>query len=237
MQRSIYIGYDPREADAYSVCRGSLLKHLKQSIPIHALVLMQLQADRLYTRPIERISGRMIDVLSRRPDYNGAMSTEFAISRFLVPHLAKSGWALFQDCDMLVRKDISKLFDLCDPSKALMCVQHEYQPSRREKMDGQIQTPYPRKNWSSLMAFNCDHPANKRLTLELINTAPGKDLHGFCWLKDHEIGALPQEWNFLIGESMKNDDPAVAHFTNGVPSMKGYENCKFSDEWRRADIA
>lgn len=231
--RSIYIGYDPRERDAYSVCRGSLVRHLSEDIPVKGVVLAQLQADGLYKRPIERITGHMIDVLSRRKDYNGEMSTEFAISRFFVPILAK-GWALFMDCDMLVRRDICEVFDLCDPSKAVMCVQHDYQPSNREKMDGQIQTPYPRKNWSSFMLFNCDHPANKRLTLDLLNTAPGKDLHRFCWLKDDEIGSLPQEWNFLVGHSDPEIEPAVVHFTEGIPSMRRYKNVPYADEWRAA---
>ncbi len=234
MKRSIYIGYDPREADAYAVARGSLLKHLSEPISVHGLVLAQLQADGLYTRPVERIAGRLFDVKSRRADYSGAMSTEFALSRFFVPMVAQTGWALFMDCDMLVRRDIAKLFALADSSKAVMCVQHDYTPSRREKMRGEIQTPYDRKNWSSLMLFNCDHPANSAMTLDLLNNAVGKDLHGFCWLEDHHIGALPQTWNFLVGESARDDDPSVVHFTNGVPSMTGYESVAFADEWRAA---
>lgn len=234
MQRSIYIGYDPREADAFAVCRGSLLRHLTGSIPVHSLVLAQLQADELYRRPIEKISGRMIDVKSRRSDYNGEMSTEFAISRFFVPMLARDGWALFMDSDMLVRRDIGELFALVDPSKAVMCVQHSYAPSRREKMRGQLQTPYRRKNWSSLMLFNCNHVANARLTLNMLNESPGKYLHQLCWLKDSEIGALPAEWNFLVGETPPVDDPAIVHFTNGVPARRGYETCDYADEWRAA---
>lgn len=234
MRRSIYIGYDPREADAFAVCRGSLLKHMIESVPVNALVLAQLQADCLYQRPIEKISGRMIDVKSRRSDYNGEMSTEFAISRFFVPMVAREGWALFMDSDMLVRRDIGELFALADPSKAVMCVQHSYKPSRREKMNGQLQTPYRRKNWSSLMLFNCEHPANARLTLDLLNESPGKYLHQFCWLRDSEIGALPPEWNFLEGESTAVDNPAIVHFTNGVPSRRGYEKSPHADEWRAA---
>lgn len=234
MERSIYIGYDPREAEAFSVCRGSLLRHLTGEIPVKGVVLAQLQCDGLYTRPIERHSGHLIDVLSRRPDYNGAMSTEFAISRFFVPMLAKTGWALFMDCDMLVRKDIADVFKLCDPTKAVMCVQHEYEPSSREKMDGQIQTPYYRKNWSSFAIFNCDHPANKRLTPELLNSAVGKSLHAFSWLKDDEIGALPHEWNFLVGHTDEAIDPAIVHYTEGLPNMRGYEDSQYANEWREA---
>lgn len=234
MERSIYIGYDPREAEAFSVCRGSLLRHLTEEIPVKGVVLAQLQCDGLYTRPIERHSGHLIDVLSRRPDYNGAMSTEFAISRFFVPMLAKTGWALFMDCDMLVRRDIADVFKLCDPTKAVMCVQHEYEPSNRKKMDGQVQTPYYRKNWSSFMLLNVDHPANKRLTPELLNSAVGKSLHAFSWLKDDEIGALPHEWNFLVGHTDEAIDPAVVHYTEGLPNMRGYEDSQYANEWREA---
>jgi lipopolysaccharide biosynthesis glycosyltransferase len=205
---------------------------MSEPIPIHALVLDQLKAEELYRRPMEKIAGRLIDVLSRRPDYQGYMSTEFALSRFLVPYLAQDGWALFMDCDMLVRKDIGKVFELCDDSKAVMCVKHDYMPSHREKMDGQVQTPYGRKNWSSFMLFNCDHPSNANLGLDLINSVPGRDLHAFCWLKDDEIGELPPEWNFLIGEQEEQKDPAIAHFTLGTPDLARYAKQPFAEEWR-----
>lgn len=234
MKRSIYIGYDPREADAYSVCRGSLLRHLSEPITVHGLVLAQLQADGLYMRPTERISGRLIDVLSRRPDYSGYMSTEFALSRFFVPMLARDGWALFMDSDMLVRDDIATVFAMADPSRAVMCVKHEYAPAQAVKMDGQKQTAYLRKNWSSFMLFNCDHPANGWLTLDNLNNKPGVDLHSFCWLKPDEIGALPPRWNYLVGEKAACDNPAVVHFTNGCPDMRGYEDVAYADEWRAA---
>lgn len=231
-KKSIYVGYDQREADAYNICLSSIRKNLSNDILIEGLFLDELQASGLYTRPTIRKEGKLIDVNSIRSDYEGAMSTEFAISRFLVPHIAREGWALFMDCDMLVRKDLNKVFELCDPDKALMCVKHDYQPSNREKMDGQVQVPYPRKNWSSFMIFNCDHPANENLTPYMINTLPGKTLHNFFWLHDDLIGELPAEWNFLVGEQDHIIDPAVVHFTEGLPSMKGYENCLYADEWR-----
>lgn len=229
---SIFIGYDQREQDAFHVARSSLLRHLSVHIPVRSLVLQQLQADGFYVRPTERVAGRLVDVLSRRPGYGGYMSTEFALSRFLAPFLARTGWVAFTDCDVLVRKDFAELFRLCEPSKALMCVKHQHQPSEDLKMDGQVQTAYARKNWSSVMVFNCDHPAMQRLTLQYFNTAPGIDLHQLRWLEDDEIGALPPEWNYLVGEDEPMANPALVHFTNGIPSMKGYENQPFADEWR-----
>ena len=231
--RSIWIGYDPREADAFAVARASIRRHASESFPVMALELPKLREAGLYTRPTSRSEGRLWDDISEAP-----MATEFAISRFLVPHLAGTGWALFMDSDMLVRKDITKLFELADPSKAVMCVKHAHAPEERTKMDGQLQTFYRRKNWSSVVLFNCDHPANDALTVELINMVPGRDLHAFCWLQDDEIGELPLEWNWLAGVSPPLADPAIVHHTLGIPSMPGYEDSPFADEWRsELDVA
>lgn len=227
MNKSIWIGRDRREEAAFNVARSSLLKHLSETIPVHALELPALKASGLYQRPTEEKDGRLIDVLSKREDFDGSMSTDHAIGRFYVPHLA-SGWALFMDGDMLVRSDIASVFDGLDPAKALYCVQHDHRPTNSVKMDGQVQTQYARKNWSSFMVFNCEHPSNKALSLSLLNSAPGRDLHRFCWLSDEEIGSLDSTWNWLVGYS----EPKVVHFTSGTPDMPGYENVPYADEWR-----
>lgn len=228
MKRSVFIGYDPRETDAYLVTRESIRKHLKGWLPIEPLILQQLRERGLYRRETLTLGGRMIDAISDAP-----MSTEFAISRFLALHLARNGWAAFMDCDMLVRTDLNELFELADPTKAVMCVQHEHVPAASTKMDDQIQLRYARKNWSSLMLFNASHPANQRLTVDMINALPGRDLHAFCWLKDDEIGALGPEWNYLVGTGQKVTDPKIVHFTNGIPRLAGYEESEFADEWRQ----
>lgn len=227
MKRSIYIGWDPREQTAFSVAMTSVRSHLSEFIPIHGLVLSEVSQHGLYTRPIERRDGRMWDTLSDAP-----MSTEHANCRFLVPRLAKTGWALFMDGDMLARADLVEMFDQLDPSKAVYCVQHRHEPEPGVKMDGQIQTRYARKNWTSFIAFNADHPANQALTLELINTVPGRDLHRLCWLNDAEIGELGPEWNFLVGHTDPAVEPKVVHFTDGTPDMPGYEHQPYAAEWR-----
>ena len=227
MQRSIWIGYDPREVEAFAVCRHSLRRHAP-NIPIHAVVLDELRAAGLSRRPTSKRDGKMWDDISEAP-----CSTQFAISRFLTPHLAHEGWALFMDCDILARTDVNKLFALVDPSKAVMCVQHpNYTPPDAVKMDGQLQLLYARKNWSSVTLFNCSHPANARLTVGIVNQVPGRDLHRFAWLNDDEIGALPPEWNFLVGVSDPSIDPALVHFTSGGPWFEGYENVPYADEWK-----
>lgn len=230
--RSIFIGWDPREADAFAVCERSIRRQSTAHARISSINLDDMRGRGLYWRKtLEHHTLRgssLFDVISSAP-----MSTEFAISRFLTPRLAGGGWALFMDCDMLIRRDIADLFALADPRFAVMVVKHPTPVASATgfKMDGQIQTSYRCKNWSSVMLFNCDHASNRRLG-PLVNTAPGRDLHAFCWLDPSEIGELPPEWNYLIGVSERQTDPAIAHFTLGVPSMPGYGDCQFADEWR-----
>ena len=236
-RRSIFIGYDPREHDAYAACEWSLRRLMGQLPPIqiNALVLQDLRARGLYRRPTQQRPGVdrpvLFDVIS-----DHAMATEFAISRFLIGQLAGQGYAVFMDCDMLVRANLHRLFDFCekDNSKAVWCVKHRHEPACGLKMDGQIQSAYSRKNWSSVMVWNVDHEANKSLTLEMINALPGRDLHRFCWLDESEIGELPVEWNWLVGHSPAVESPKIVHFTDGIPSMRGFENSIYADEWRAA---
>lgn len=227
MRRSVWIGFDPREADAFAVAKHSCERHMVKPVPVRGIVLDEMRRRGLYWRPTGTRDGRLWDGISEAP-----MSTEFAISRFLTPLLAGAGWALFSDADMLFRSNVDRLFDLADPDKAVMVVKHRHEPEPGVKMDGQVQTRYARKNWSSVMLFNCGHPANQRLTVDLLNTVPGRDLHRFCWLEDSEIGELDQSWNWLAGHSDPEIDPDIVHFTDGVPSMAGYEDAPYGDEWR-----
>lgn len=233
MKRRVFIGFDPREAAAFAVARFSLMRHMNPILPINGLVLDKLRYMGLYWRPTEMRDGPtgrpiMWDVISDAP-----MSTEHANARFLVKEIARTGWALFMDGDILVRENINALFDMLDPKKAVYCVWHDQPEGEAVKMDGQAQVPYARKNQSSVMAINCQHPANEALTVEMINTLPGRDLHKFCWLRDEHIGRLPREWNYLIGASEPLFSPSVCHFTLGVPDMPGYETCEYAEAWRK----
>lgn len=230
MDRVVFIGVDKRELDAFIVARHSLKRH-SPFTTVHGLILQDMRAYGHYKRPTNVIGGKLHDDISDAP-----MSTEFALSRFLVPMMARNmgaKHALFVDCDMLFRADVQELFALADDRYAVMCVKHENKHEPGVKMDGCIQTRYARKNWSSVMLFNCRHPSNYALDVNLINSATGRDLHGFCWLKDHEIGELPARFNHLISVDKPSDDVSIAHFTLGVPSMPGYEQCEFADEWRK----
>jgi lipopolysaccharide biosynthesis glycosyltransferase len=228
---AVYIGYDPREDAAFAVARESCKYYSNMPIPVYGLLLQDLIEADLYKRPIEFKPSAadkpvMWDVVSDAP-----MSTEHANARFFVPMIAKEGWALFVDGDVMFRSDISKLFRKFDESKAVYCVHHEHKPKNKTKMDGQVQTKYKRKNWSSVIAFNCDHPANKALTLDVLNNTPGRDLHALFWLADCDIGELDASWNYLVGHSDPEIEPDIVHFTDGIPTMAGYGNVPYAGEW------
>lgn len=223
----VYIGYDNRMPMAYGVAVKSLIRH-SGNVDVRPLLLPTLEAQGLYNRPTVRNEGRFWDVKSDAP-----MASEFSLSRFLVPHLSDyKGWSLFTDSDFLFRENIEKLFSLAEPTKAVMVVKHNYNPSETIKMDNQIQTQYWRKNWSSCMLFNNAHPENKRIFPLLNGDVTGKFLHQFGWLNDEQIGELPHEWNWLEGHSPMKLNPKIVHFTRGIPSMVGYEDIPYADEWR-----
>lgn len=227
MKRSIYIGYDPREHTEFEVAASTAARF--SDAKVSPIRLPEMRARGLYRRDVVRRGAQLFDPISDAP-----MSTEFAISRFLTPRLAGSGWALFMDSDVLVRGSLDDLFALADPGYAVMCVKHHHQPDEIVKMDGQAQTRYVRKNWSSVCLWNVDHPSNQRLTVEMVNSVPGRDLHSFSWLENHEIGSLDTRWNFLVGHSPEGINPSIVHFTDGTPLMRGYENQPYADEWRAA---
>lgn len=254
MPRTICIGYDPREDEAYRVAYASAREC--SDADVLPIKLDKCRELGLYRRKHEVREGRNYDVISDAP-----MSTEFAISRFLAPEIArrhqgpyhqgKRGWVVFMDCDTLVlpnqtsaaraakRPALEALFMTVEQHDyfAVACVKHEHNPPPGLKMDGQMQVLYARKNWSSVMAINMDHEANRSLTVKLINAVPGRDLHRFCWLdgRDDLIYGLDPRWNYLVGHSKHYGiRPWIVHFTEGVPSMPGYENCDFADDWRAA---
>ena len=208
----IAIGHDPREACVYHVCSQSIIENATQ--PVCFIPIAQ----------------HLMHVDGQRDGTN-----QFIYSRYLVPYLqGYEGWAIWMDGDMVVNADISELWDLRDESKAVQVVKHDYKTRSPRKYIG---TPiendnvdYDRKNWSSVVLFNCGHPSNKLLTPEFVERATGKLLHRFEWLTDDEIGELPLEWNHLVGEY----DPAEAklyHHTLGSPGFEHYRDCESSRDW------
>lgn len=223
----VFIGWDPREAEVADVARYSIERHTDpNAVKVKYIKMDEMRARGLYTREHEQRGGQLWDIISDAP-----MSTQFAITRFLTPILSDTDWAVFCDCDFLWRVDVLDLLKLADPKYAVMCVQHNHVPKEDVKMDEQVQTRYRRKNWSSMMMFNCKHPSNEKLTVDLINSVPGRDLHGFCWLEDHEIGGVPVTWNWLEGTSDPSVDPNVVHYTRGGPWFDEWQDVAHGDLW------
>ena len=217
---NIYIGYDSREDLAYQVCRHSI-KSKSSTANIYPLKLNDLKEKGYYKRAEDKLG-----------------STEFTFSRFLVPILNNyKGWALFCDCDLLFLSPIEELFSLIDDKYAVMCVQHDYNPKGNTKMDGRAKSIYPRKNWSSLVLWNCSHPSNKKVTSELVNdpNTTGKYLHRFSWLEDDEIGAVSHEWNWLVGwyKEPQDGSPKAIHYTEGGPWFPEYRFCDYHEIWKK----
>jgi hypothetical protein len=209
----VFIGYDPREAVAFHTLAHSIQR--RSSIPVAIAPVMQSQLKGIYTRP-------------RGP----TESTEFSLTRFLVPLLSGyQGWSVFMDCDMLCRADIEQLAAHAEraPDKAVLVCKHDYTPSPERKFLNQVQTVYPRKNWSSMMLFN--NALCTALTADYVNRATGLELQRFAWMDDARIGDLPLEWNWLVGEYPYNPEARIVHFTLGGPYFDEYRQCDYAEEW------
>ena len=219
----IFVGWDSREDIAYQVCKQSILDTVSVPVEIIPLKQKELRKQELYWRKTDKLA-----------------STEFTFTRFLLPELTEfTGWALFIDCDFVALDDVAKLFNQTDDRYALMCAQHDYTPKETVKMDGQKQTVYPRKNWSSMMLINCSHRSNLALNKDLVNSPQidGKYLHRFSWLQDEEIGEISHEWNWLVGwyEEPKDGTPKFLHYTEGGPWFDEYYNCEYSSEYYKVE--
>lgn len=227
-RETVFIGFSQNELTATIIGELSIRLQTDSSRVHLRRISRQLLGPQTYRRATREYDGQLWDVISDAP-----MSTDHAIARFFIPWLMDfKGWALFTDGDILCRRDIREVFAAKDSRYGVQCVQHAPLPTTGHKKDGAIQTAYPRKNWSSVMLFNCEHESHQRLTPDLIlNQWPGRDLHAFKWLADSEIGPLDPAWNYLSGIEPRQSNPAIVHFTTGVPTTAGHENDPFAHEW------
>ena len=210
----IAIGFDQREAVAYHTFCQSILEKASAPVSFTPLVL-----------------GALKGFSETHTDGSNA----FIYSRFLTPWLMEfNGWAIFADGDMICLDDVAKLWALRDETKAVQVVQHNYQTKAHDKYLGNKNENYPRKNWSSVILWNCAHPKHKILTPEFVMQQTGAFLHRFTWLDDSEVGALPKEWNWLTTEYEDNYQASLLHYTLGTPCFKDYANSEMSDVWHQA---
>jgi len=211
----IFIGFDPRETIGFHVLSQSIHSRCSQPVSITPIALSQLGS-----------------LMSR--ERNSLQSTDFSFSRFLTPYLCNyDGWAIFMDCDMLVLEDIKHLWDLKNDKFAVQVVKHDHKPTEKKKFLDQTQSQYEKKNWSSVILFNCKKCKN--LTPNYVNTASGLDLHRFRWLDNEDlIGDIPHKWNHLANydEKVPSSQIANIHYTSGGPYFDDYINTDYADEWK-----
>lgn len=209
----IFIGYDPREAIAYHTCVNSIIRHASQPVSIMPVAL---------------------NLFKDYKETHNDGSNHFIYTRFLVPYLMNyTGWAIFIDGDMIVRDDIVKLWDLKNHNMDVMVVKHDYKTRMPIKYLGVKNEDYPRKNWSSVILWNCSNFPNRKLTPEFVQQSTGGFLHRFSWLEDNRIGELPPEWNWLPDEYGENSDAKLLHYTLGTPCFHEFANTPQANEWHR----
>lgn len=205
----IFTGYDPRQAIGWHAFAQSVIDHTRDPVSIIPLT-MNSQKDG---------------------------TNAFTYSRFLVPELCDfSGFAIFADgVDMLAVGDFAELWTMRDSGKAVQVVKHQYATKHARKYVGtEMEAPnedYRRKNWSSLILWNCAHPAHF-YAREMLRGSDGKYLHRFSWLKEDDIGELPKEWNWLADEYGENQDAKLLHWTAGQPGFYHYKDAPHAAEWR-----
>ena len=210
----IVVGFDQRESVAYHTFTQSVIEN--STIPVRFLPLS-------------------MSFLSNYKEVHKDGSNDFIYSRFLVPYMMNfKGWAIYADGDMVCLEDIKKLWNLRDNKYAVQVVKHDYKTKITEKYWGNKNEDYPRKNWSSLILWNCEHKSHKVLTPDFIENQSGAFLHRFSWIKDEEIGSLDKEWNWLAMEYEEKESIKLIHYTIGTPCFKEYEKTSLSSYWKKS---
>lgn len=212
----IFVGYDPKEAIAFHTCVNSIIRLSSEPVQIIPLAL---------------------NLLKDYTELHTDGSNSFVYSRFLVPYLQSfTGWAIYIDGDMILRTDIAELWNLQQPDKDVMVVQHDYKTKMPVKYLGAKNEDYPRKNWSSVILWNCNSFPNRKLTPNFVQQQTGSFLHRFNWLQDERIGRLPMEWNWLPDEFGPNANAKLLHWTLGTPCFKDFSSAPQSEEWHSERI-
>jgi lipopolysaccharide biosynthesis glycosyltransferase len=213
----LFIGADSRESVGLHVFLESLWRHT--SLPVDLTVLTPKIGERL----------------NIKSDGTNAFST----IRFAIPELMNyAGHAIFADgVDMLLRGDLAELWERRETTKptfGVQVVKHTYRTKHPKKYVGTTleadNADYDRKNWSSLVLWNCGHWTHLKARDKLLS-GDGKYLHRFSWLADSEIGELPKEWNWLVSEYPYNKDAKIAHYTLGLPGFEHYRRSDYAQEW------
>ena len=209
----VFVGYDPREAIAYHVCANSIIRNASAPVAIIPVAL---------------------NLFTDYKETHGDNSNHFVYTRFLVPYLMDfKGRAIFIDGDMVVRGDIIELYESLQTAHDVAVVKHDYKTRMPVKYMGAPNEDYPRKNWSSVIVWDCQSYPNRRLTPDFVQKQPGSFLHRFAWIDDDRIQALPPEWNWLPDELGENTEAKLLHYTLGTPCFREFADTTQAAEWHK----
>ena len=209
----VFVGYDPREAIAYHVCANSIIRNASAPVAIIPVAL---------------------NLFTDYKETHGDNSNHFVYTRFLVPYLMDfRGRAIFIDGDMVVRGDVIELYESLQTAHDVAVVKHDYKTRMPVKYMGAPNEDYPRKNWSSVIVWDCQSYPNRRLTPDFVQKQPGSFLHRFAWIDDDRIQALPPEWNWLPDELGENTQAKLLHYTLGTPCFREFADTTQAAEWHK----
>lgn len=209
MMLRIFTGWDQREAEGWHVFAQSVVEKCGQPV---AIVPLNMNAQRDGTNA-------------------------FTYSRFLVPHLCNfQGYAIFADgVDMVCQSDLAELWEQRSGWHAVQVVKHDYKTKHDRKYRGTVMEAanqdYERKNWSSLILWNCAHYMNRVLTPEFVSWQAGRFLHRFEWLPDERIGELSPDWNWLADEFGASTTAKIVHYTAGIPGIPAHAKVPHGQAW------
>ena len=209
----VFVGYDPREAIAYHVCANSIIRNASAPVAIIPVAL---------------------NLFTDYKETHGDNSNHFVYTRFLVPYLMDfRGRAIFIDGDMVVCGDVIELYESLQTAHDVAVVKHDYKTRMPVKYMGAPNEDYPRKNWSSVIVWDCQSYPNRRLTPDFVQKQPGSFLHRFAWIDDDRIQALPTEWNWLPDELGENTQAKLLHYTLGTPCFREFADTTQAAEWHK----
>jgi len=178
---------------------------------------------------IQRHASDLVEIVSLKPKTVGSLCdarpepnrSNQALSRYLVPFLnGFEGWAAFVSSDVLFQADIYELWQHRNSGYAVMGV-----PAvARNEPDTVLR--------SSLLLWNCGHPANRCLIPDVVAGQDAETLARLDWLQRNMIGTLPPAWCWRDGDSDPDQTPKAIEFAPRKPWLGETALCPYADRWQ-----
>lgn len=203
--------------------------------------LSQLSRDTL-SRLTDRVGGDVgLEFVKADPSVFGAATlgpgqSHMAYCRILLPQLVNVPRLIYLDCDTLVFRDLSSLFDLeLSPDKVLAAVRDSETLSLAEDslvLAKAMNLPADGAYFNSgVMLMNLDELRRQHFfesAVDFLNRWSGKyrfwDQSAMNFLLHRQIEDLPEHWNrasWCFDAQQNNDLACVLHYTTSAPWLLG----------------